>query len=120
MIDVSLIEHALYAAAFQAIIGLVTGKWWAGAALASSYFVGREVAQAEYRWIEQFGDGLRANMPWHALFDPRIWQNSDQIADWLGPIVTTVLIGLLAGNDRARALLGLAHDSPDEAAPPRS
>ena len=26
----------------------------------------RELAQAEYRWIEQFGAGVRANMPWWA------------------------------------------------------
>lgn len=94
--DMTLIEHAIYAAMVQAVIGLLTGNWWAGGALASSYFFGREVAQAEYRWIEMFGEGLRANMPWHAVFDRRVWQRADQIADWLGPIVTTIAIALLA------------------------
>ncbi len=55
-------EHALVAAFVQTIIGLQTGKWWAGGALSSGYFVGRELAQAEYRWIEQVGTGLRADM----------------------------------------------------------
>ena len=100
MIEMSLFEHALYAAAIQAVIGLLTGNWWMGAALASSYFIGREVAQAEYRWIEHFGGGLRVNMPWNAVLDRRVWQNSDQFADWLGPLVTTIAIALLASGDK--------------------
>jgi hypothetical protein len=94
----TLIEHALYAAMFQAVIGLLTGNWWVGGALASSYFFGREVAQAEYRWIELFGEGLRANMPWHAVLEPKVWHNADQIADWLAPIASTLVIALLASS----------------------
>lgn len=94
--DLSLFEHAIVAAFVQLLIGLLTGKWWAGGALASGYFIGREVAQAEYRWIEQFGTGLRADMPWHAVFDPRVWQTPDQTADWLGPILATTVIALVA------------------------
>lgn len=96
MIEASLIEHAVVAVAIQAAIGMSTGRWWAGGALASGYFIGREVAQAEYRWIEQFGTGLRADMPWHAVFDPRVWQTADQTADWLGPFLATTVIALLA------------------------
>lgn len=96
----NLLEHAIYAAGIQAAVGLITRNWWSGAAVASGYFVGREVAQAEYRWIEQFGDGLRANMPWNAVFDPRVWQNADQIADWLGPVVTTATIAMLRGRGK--------------------
>jgi len=96
MIEPGLLEHALVAALVQTIIGLLTGKWWAGGALSSGYFVGRELAQAEYRWIEQVGTGLRADMPWHAAFDPRVWQSADQIADCFGPLVITTAIALLA------------------------
>lgn len=96
MIDFSLFEHAIVAAVFQAIVGVATGRWWTAGAAASGYFVGREVAQAEYRWIEQFGEGLRANMPWDAVFDRRIWQTADQTADWLGPVLATLLIAALA------------------------
>ncbi|TAD77882.1 MAG: hypothetical protein EAY70_07785 [Sphingomonadales bacterium] len=109
--NLSLFEHALLAIAAQVIIGLLTGKWWAGAAAASSYFVGREIAQAEYRWIEQFGDGLRANMPWHAVFDHRVWQKADQIADWLGPVVATATLAVLADFIRKR------HDKPPATLP---
>lgn len=96
MIDASLLEHALIAAVVQAIIGGLTGQWWAGGMLPSGYFIGREAAQAEYRWMEQFGTGLRADMPWHAAFDPRVWQTPDQIADWLGPVIITAVIAWLA------------------------
>lgn len=102
MIDFALFEHALVTAAIQTLVGLLSHNWWAGGALASCYFVGREVAQAEYRWIEQFGTGLRADMPWHAVMDPRVWQNADQIADWLGPVIVTLAIACLARINRAR------------------
>lgn len=84
-----LIEHALAALAIQAVIGLATRNWWAGATLACGYFIGRELAQAEYRWIEQFGHGLRANLPWWGAFDLRVWPKADQWVDWIGPIAAT-------------------------------
>lgn len=37
------------------------------------FFLGRELAQAEYKWIGWFGFGKRANMPWWAVFDHRVW-----------------------------------------------
>ncbi|WP_443025359.1 hypothetical protein [Sphingomonas sp. RB3P16] len=83
-------EHALFALAIQIAIGLLTRNWWAGAILASGYFIGREVAQAEYRWIEQFGHGLRAKLPWWGAFDARVWPKLDQWADWIGPLVVTL------------------------------
>lgn len=102
MIDIAWFEHALCTAAIQLLVGWLSGNWWAGGALASSYFIGREVAQAEYRWIEQFGSGLRADMPWHAVFDPRVWQTADQIADWLGPVIVTLAIVWLVRLYRVR------------------
>lgn len=83
------LEHTLFALALQAAIGLLTRNWWAGAALASAYFIGREFAQAEYRWIELYGHGLRANMPWWDPFDLRVWPKLDQWIDWIGPLVAT-------------------------------
>lgn len=104
--EFQIFEHALVAVAIQTIIGLLTRQWGAGGALASCYFIGREVAQAEYRWIEAFSEGRRANMPWHAVFDPRVWQTPDQLADWLGPVLLTSVITLLmhAAKRKARSL----------------
>jgi hypothetical protein len=92
----NLVEHAIWALVLQTVIGLVTRNWWAGAALACGYFIGRELTQAEYRWIENFGDGLRANAPWWAAFDSRVWLTADQFADWIGPVVGTTALGLIA------------------------
>ncbi|WP_260922943.1 hypothetical protein [Novosphingobium sp. 9] len=64
--------HALAALIFQILIGRTTGRWWTGAAIACAYFISRELTQAEYRWIEHFGHGLRANMPWWGALDLRV------------------------------------------------
>lgn len=98
-----IIEHTLVAITVQVIIASITGRWWAGALLTSGYFIGREIAQAEYRWIEQFGGGLRANLPWWGAADPRVWQRADQIADWLGPLVATATIAIIVERYRARS-----------------
>lgn len=98
------VEHALVALAIQIAVGLVTRNWWAGALLACGYFTGRELSQAEYRWIEQFGDGLRANAPWWASFDPKVWTKADHFADILGPMVAT---GTLAAFMRSRTRAGV-------------
>lgn len=94
------LEHALLALAVQAIVARLTGNWWTGAALASAYFIGREAAQAEYRWIEQFGHGLRANMPWWGPFDLRVWPKLDQWIDWIGPLVSTCSLAWLMTRKR--------------------
>ncbi|WP_223276416.1 hypothetical protein [Sphingomonas daechungensis] len=57
-------EHILLAILIQLLVRFISGSWWAGAAAACAWFISREIAQAEYRWIEYFGSGLRANMPW--------------------------------------------------------
>lgn len=83
------LQHIFMALVVQMVVGRLTDNWWAGAGLASAYFIGREFAQAEYRWIEHFGHGLRANMPWWGPFDRRVWTTLDQWVDWLGPLATT-------------------------------
>jgi hypothetical protein len=90
------LQHIIVALIIQAVVGLLTKNWWAGAAIASAYFIGREFAQAEYRWIEHFGAGRRANMPWWGPFDLRVWVKLDQWVDWIGPIIVTVGVALLA------------------------
>lgn len=88
----TLLQHAFLAILIQLVLRRATGNWWSGAAVASAYFVGREIAQAEYRWIEWFGGGLRANMPWWGPFDLRVWPKLDQWMDWIGPLVATCSI----------------------------
>lgn len=90
------VEHTIIALFVQLSIGMLTRNWWAAGAIPTAYLIGREFAQAEYRWIEQFGDGMRANMPWWGPFDPQVWTKADQLIDWLGPLVATALVALIA------------------------
>lgn len=77
--------HAIIALGLQAAIGIAFGNWWLGAAFAL-FYIGREHAQAEYRWIEHYGSGKRANMPWWGGFDPKVW-NAKSLCDWVLPVI---------------------------------
>jgi len=66
-------------------------SWWAGALLAAGFYLGREYAQAEYRVIEKFYDGKRANMPWYGGFERRGW-DVKSILDFVLPIVATTIV----------------------------
>lgn len=48
---------------------------WLGAFCAIAVCVAREITQREYQWIEQFGGGLRRNMPRFAGY--RFWEWND-------------------------------------------
>ena len=77
--------HAAVAVAAYLAFGLDAGM------LACVWFVSREHAQAEYRWIESLGNGLRANMPWYGGFDVRVWSKSDPWLDMLLPIFAVAM-----------------------------
>lgn len=78
----------------MAIIGLLTNNWFAGACFGVAFFLDREHAQAEYRVIEHFYEGKRANMPWHGGFEPRGW-DLKSILDFVLPIVATAIALLI-------------------------
>lgn len=88
--------HTLIALIAQAAIGLLTGDWRLGAFLASGVFIGREHAQAEYRWIETYGLHVRANMPWWGGFDPKVW-NLKSLLDWLLPVLFVCAVVIITG-----------------------
>ena len=94
-----MIEHILLAVVIQLTIRTLLRSWWAGAAVAISWFVSREITQAEYRWIEAYGHGLRANMPWWGGLDPIVWHKLDPWLDWMVP---TVLVFAIAAFMRGR------------------
>ena len=95
MIDLSPLGHAITAITLQAIIGLTIGMWGVGGALGCMWFIAREHTQAEYRWIANFGNGKRTNMPWWGGFDPRAWDRAS-LLDWLVPAVTCAAVYLIA------------------------
>ena len=89
------LEHSAYALLFMAIIGLLTNNWLAGAMLGIGFFLGREHAQAEYRVIQKFYEGKRANMPWYGGFEPRAW-DLDSVLDLLFPIIACTAVCIAA------------------------
>ncbi len=97
-----MIAHLLFAVALQLCIAYVWGNWGAAAAVASTWAIAREIAQAEYRWIEHHGDGLRANMPWWGGLDYRVWQHLDPWLDWVLPCLVTAAIAVLVSRANKR------------------
>lgn len=84
-------SHVLITLVIQVSIGLLFGEWFWGALFACGFYIGRELAQAEYRWIETYGLGRRANMPWWGRFDRRVW-NIKSMLDWVGPVLVSVIV----------------------------
>ena len=94
----------LLALAIQLGVYFTTRSWTAGAIAASAWAISREITQAEYRWIEHFGAGLRANMPWWGGLDVRVWQNVDPWLDWMIPVAAVTVVAVIAGRlTRSRA-----------------
>ena len=91
-----MIGHLALAIALQLLVVWATRSWWAGAIVAAAWAISRELTQAEYRWIEHHGHGLRANMPWWGGFDPIVWQKVDPWLDWLIPTLLVATIALVA------------------------
>ena len=89
-------SHLVLALAMQALIFVLSRSWLTGAAAASAWAMSREITQAEYRWIELYGGGLRANMPWWGGFDMRVWQKVDPWLDWSLPSLLVLVFALAA------------------------
>lgn len=85
-IDLTPIEHAVAAVAVQSGWALAMGDLWAGAALGIAIFVGREHAQAEYRYIHANGGNRYATpLPAElACLHPR-WWSKDSVLDVVVP-----------------------------------
>ena len=88
----NLLQHVLLAIAIQLLVRLTLRTWTGGAAAASAWAISREVTQAEYRWIEHLGGGLRANMPWWGGLDPQVWTKLDPWIDWIAPTLVVAAI----------------------------
>jgi hypothetical protein len=67
----------------------ISGLGW----YAVLFFVGRELAQAEYRYIATYG-GKRADCPWYCGFLLESWTLKGFL-DWLLPVMIAVVYSLL-------------------------
>lgn len=92
-------SHLFIAVLIQSVFGITTHRWWLGAVAATMFFIGREVTQAEYRWIANFGNGRRVNMPWWGSVDLAVW-NLKSIGDILLPLLATMLLAYLMTRNR--------------------
>ncbi|SSW75627.1 Uncharacterised protein [Klebsiella pneumoniae] len=95
MSDLTPLSHAAVAVIIQCVLGITMGIWGAGGAIGCMWFIAREHTQAEYRWIEQFGAGKRANMPWWGGFSWRAW-NLPSLLDWLVPVLACSVVYFVA------------------------
>ncbi len=86
-------NHILLALLFQFVLAPIS--WWLGAFFAIGYYLGREMAQAEYRVISNFYGNKRSNMPWWGAFQQRAW-NIKSILDWVLPSIAVIIVALLA------------------------
>ena len=97
-----MLAHIFLALVIQVAVARLSRSWFAGAAAAGALAISREITQAEYRWIEQFGGHLRANMPWWGGLDPRVWQRADSWLDWLVPVMATLILAAIFSRRSAR------------------
>ena len=87
-------RHTLIALAMQIALAPFAG-WWAGAAFACAFFLGREIAQAEHRGIQAFY-GRRVNAPWWVGLEPRAW-TAKGLLDFILPTVAVCVAALVMG-----------------------
>ena len=79
-----------------AAIGYYFGYATEGAIGIACFFIGRELTQAEYKWIQRYGNGKRANMPWYGSLDYRVWDTHSFWWNLTLPLTLTLLIAMVA------------------------
>lgn len=73
-------------------VGYSLGHIYELLAIGIGYFIGREIAQAEYRWINTYGKGLRSNMSWWNSLSPKVWDVHSWFWNLLLPIISAIII----------------------------
>ncbi|AHE53415.1 hypothetical protein [Sphingomonas sanxanigenens] len=72
---------------------------WLGAFAGGAVCVMREITQHEYRWIEAFGDGRRANMAGYEGL--KVWDwNRHSIEETVLAVAAVAAVALVAGRGR--------------------
>lgn len=83
--------HTLVSALVIIAVGLSTGHWWPPAAAMVAWFWSREIAQAEYKAIQLWGLGLRANLRYSWLLRRELWDRHSLIG-FIGPITAALIL----------------------------
>lgn len=79
------LAHAIIALLMQAVVGFLTGNWWAGAALGIGFYWGREK-----RDFELHSKDLR----WWRGWTPLEW-DADGVRDFFYPLWACVVMAFL-------------------------
>ena len=64
---------------------------WIGCFAGAAVCIMREITQREYQWIEQFGDGRRANMPGYVGIEVWEW-NSHSISETILAVLASAVL----------------------------
>jgi hypothetical protein len=89
------LSHLFTSLALQGLFFVVHGDLWLGAVAALFFYLGREIAQAEYRGIEGSPTKLRKDFPLLGGFYPKYWTRKAFLADLVIPSSLTILIAII-------------------------
>jgi len=89
------ISHILICLALQGIGYALTKNPFIGAIAGIFFFLGREIAQAEYRNIEASASKLRKNMNVLGGLNPKYWTQKALIADLTIPSLIVITIAII-------------------------
>ena len=79
--------HAGLAALFCVCVVVLRGRAWL-CLWPAVFYVSREFAQVEYRYVLRYAHGSFADMPTFAGFYPIVW-NQKSLLDWLLPTLVS-------------------------------
>jgi hypothetical protein len=89
------ISHILICLAFQGIGYALTKNPFIGAIAGIFFFLGREIAQAEYRNIGASASKLRKDMSVLGGLNPKYWTQKALIADLTIPSLLVITIAII-------------------------
>ena len=85
-------SHLVTSLTLQGLFYLVHGDLWLGAVAGLFFYLGREIAQAEYRGIEASPTKLRKDFPLLGGLFPKYWTRKAFLADLAIPALITITI----------------------------
>jgi len=86
------LSHLCVSLSLQGLFFCVHGDLWLGAVAGLFFYLGREIAQAEYRGIEASPTKLRKDFPLLGGFFPKYWTRKAFLADLAIPALLTITI----------------------------
>ena len=88
-------SHLATSLILQGLFYVVHGDLWLGAVAGLFFYLGREVAQAEFRGIEASPTKLRKDFPLLGGFFPKYWTRKAFLGDLAIPSLLTITIAII-------------------------